>query len=440
MKKQLTLRLALITVLGLSLNSCRTGEDYLTSKEETYHSNKFQVFNSQDGNPINYADGFKFLLEKYDSLNKTQYGKTAFLKAGNFNKNTAEYVEFNIHSQDIVQENGDRWILYPRIKDAAVNGIMVAILSNEEETVEFRALNPESENYTRIIDLFRAQYLKSILNIQKNEASRGPGFPGQPPADIPPIVITIPNPGGGGGLSDPGGGDIPPKGCTKYQNCISEPSDSGPGADSDPQQNQDIVSQLQNYPCAQNLVQQLPTLKNDIATAMRQIFENNSNYNITFKPKTGLGNTDGITFSSSTNTGSFNAIININTDVLQHSTKEYILVTMYHEVIHAFLAAEKSRLGEATFHDQYPGVIVGYDYAPNGNIINRFTFVAGHQQLGPFLSTLQNILSTYNPNLSQATIKAMAKAGITTMTAEEITLNKNERDVTLENYKGTKCP
>jgi len=34
----------------------------------------------------------------------------------------------------------------------------------------------------------------------------------------------------------------------------------------------------------------------------------------------------------------------------------------------------------------------------------------------------------------------MAKAGITTMTDAEKTLNKNERDTTLGKHTGTKCP
>ncbi len=34
----------------------------------------------------------------------------------------------------------------------------------------------------------------------------------------------------------------------------------------------------------------------------------------------------------------------------------------------------------------------------------------------------------------------MAKAGVTTMTAQESQLNLNERDTTLNNHKGTKCP
>lgn len=57
-----------------------------------------------------------------------------------------------------------------------------------------------------------------------------------------------------------------------------------------------------------------------------------------------------------------------------------------------------------------------------------------------FLITIQNILYAYNPSLPPETIKAMAKARITTMTLEESKLNKDERYTTLGKHKGTKCP
>lgn len=204
--------------------------------------------------------------------------------------------------------------------------------------------------------------------------------------------------------------------------------------------NQDIINNLQGYPCAQSLVQQLPTLSNDLAIAMRQIFQNNDNYNIIFRPKSNMGNVDGSTFSSHTNTGTFTAFIDINDQVLAHATKEYILVTMYHEVIHAFLDYEKFTLGDAAFQQKYPGVIVGYDYTADGIIVNRYIYIDGHQQLMPFLTTLQNILSQYNPNLPQNVIVAMARTGIATTTPEQKQLNSNEKNTTLGNHKGTACP
>lgn len=174
---------------------------------------------------------------------------------------------------------------------------------------------------------------------------------------------------------------------------------------------------------------------------MRQILQNNTKYNITFKAKSGLGATDGETFATySTEFDTFNAVINLNDEVLLNATKEYILVTMYHEVLHAFLKYQLYKLGNTEFQAQYPGVTVGYDYAPNGTITNTFTFIEGHAQLVPFLTTLQNIVSQYNPNLPNNVITAISRAGITTLTPEQAQLNNNERNTLLGNNLGTKCP
>ncbi len=206
--------------------------------------------------------------------------------------------------------------------------------------------------------------------------------------------------------------------------------------------NQDItIDQLQNYPCAHSIAQQLPNLNNSIASNMRQIFQNNTKYNITFRAKSGLGTTDGETFATySTEFDTFNAVINLNDEVLLNATKEYILVTMYHEVLHAFLKYQLYKLGNTEFQAQYPGVTVGYDYASNETITNTFTFIEGHAQLVPFLTTLQNIVSQYNPNLPNNVITAISRAGITTLTPEQAQLNNNERNTLLGNNLGTKCP
>ncbi len=205
---------------------------------------------------------------------------------------------------------------------------------------------------------------------------------------------------------------------------------------------QDItIDELQNYPCAHSIAQQLPNLNNSIASNMRQIFQNNTKYNIIFRAKSGLGTTDGETFATySTEFDTFNAVINLNDEVLLNATKEYILVTMYHEVLHAFLKYQLYKLGNTEFQAQYPGVTVGYDYASNGTITNTFTFIEGHAQLVPFLTTLQNIVSQYNPNLPNNVITAISRAGITTLTPEQAQLNNNERNTLLGNNLGTKCP
>uniref|UniRef100_UPI003AF58A05 hypothetical protein n=1 Tax=Chryseobacterium bernardetii TaxID=1241978 RepID=UPI003AF58A05 len=441
MKKNLVFRVAILGTIAFSLLSCRTEDEVTSSPMQTV--NRFQVFTSRNGEPVNYSRGYKVLLEKYDSIHATAYTKRTLLRSGPLGKTISEeYVELGIRSQELMMKNdNERWILYPVAKGKEIIGIEVGILKNQETELEFWRMDSQDAYYKDIIDLFRLAYNKKMLTEQAMGRGGNCGHTGEEPCDTGEVVITVPKPGGPKGDpnlylpgANPGGGDpgVIGGGCGVYGNC------DGGGSTSP---SQDIINELKDYPCAQNLVEQLPDLKNDIAEAMKSIFNSNENYDIIFKAKSGLGNVDGTTSSSfSTEFGTFKATINLNDNVLRNATKEYILVTMYHEVVHAYLDYEKFKLGAVAFQEHYPSVIAGYDYAADGTMVNRYTFIEGHQQVGAFLTTLQNILSNYNPTLPIETVKAMAKAGITTMTNAEKELNQNERDTSLGKQKGTKCP
>ncbi|WP_291876207.1 hypothetical protein [Chryseobacterium sp.] len=62
MKKNLSIRLLLNAAVFLSLICCRS-EDLLNSSEEQQPS-KFRVFTAQGEETVNYAKGFKTLLER----------------------------------------------------------------------------------------------------------------------------------------------------------------------------------------------------------------------------------------------------------------------------------------------------------------------------------------------------------------------------------------
>ncbi|WP_123943774.1 hypothetical protein [Chryseobacterium sp. G0186] len=443
MTKNLIIRIALAGVFAFSLHSCRTEDELISSTQKS--PPLFETFTSKNGESVNYPRGYRSLLERYDSIHGGIHTRKAVIKNRKAGKAVStEYIELSIRSQELmVKDNSERWILYPMVKDRSVTGIAVGILKNEETSLEFWGLDTEDAYYREIINLFRLAYTQKLTDEGTANKGGGCGWNEGSPCNTGEVIINVPKPGGPKGnpnlyLPGQGGGPDPGViggGCGMYGDC------GGGGGSSSPNPNQDIINELKDYPCAQNLVKQLPDLKNDIAEAMKSIFDNNENYDIIFKIKSGLGNVDGTTFSSfSTEFGTFRATINLNDNVLRNATKEYILVTMYHEVVHAYLDYKKFKLGDVAFQDQYPSVIVGYDYVADGTMVNRYTFIEGHQQVGAFLTTLQNILSNYNPSLPIETVKAMAKAGITTMTNEEKELNQNERDTSLGKQKGTKCP
>ncbi len=229
MKKNLPVRLLFGAALVASLVSCRS-EDFLNSREEAPPS-KFKVFSAQREETVNYGDGFKTLLERYDDINNVQHTAKALKNAWmNSSEMANEYIEFNIRSQNFTTKNNEKYILFPLIKSYQVEGIIIAILKDDETIVEFNKMSPQVENYSKILGLFRAQYLKS--NMQTKSIAKAPGgpcgFEGQPPCDIEVIVITVPDGGGSsGGSGGLGGGGIVTGGCTPFVDCVNNPDTGG---------------------------------------------------------------------------------------------------------------------------------------------------------------------------------------------------------------------
>lgn len=275
-------------------------------------------------------------------------------------------------------------------------------------------------------------------------------------------------PGGGGGPTNPGHTGDP---CLDYGDCGGSTADCAGvlngsavmtpcgcigGTTGIPNcTTRDIIDSLGNYPCASSILAQLPFLKNDISGLINNTFNGNCDQHVKFVsanipngPNGGF--TDGdfevknIEFKNGFNWNAgyiYESTIRINEDVLNYSTKEYMLVTMYHEALHAFLSVEKIRLG-GTFSLVYPDININFINLNNTKFNrNEKVFLNGHSQMGlAFFNGLKSAISNFNPNLPDATVSAMAASGIYTTTPSEIQLNSNERDVRNHNYKGTKCP
>ncbi|ASK31091.1 hypothetical protein CEY12_13675 [Chryseobacterium sp. T16E-39] len=240
MKKNLIIRLVLSIALVTFMGSCSSEEDLFIRKEEKY-SKKFQVFTSKKEEAVNYGNGFKTLLERYDEIKNVQHTLKSIKKAWkNSSKIADEFVEFNIRSQDITTNNKEKYTLFPLIKNYTVGGIIIAVLKENDTQVEFLKMSSDADNYNEILGLFRAQYLKSNLkNKNLNKGAGGPcGFDGAPPCDIETVVITIGG-GGGGGSLPPGGGWVPPGGCGPYEDCLHNPDAGGTAGSGDtPNNNQ----------------------------------------------------------------------------------------------------------------------------------------------------------------------------------------------------------
>ena len=216
---------------------------------------------------------------------------------------------------------------------------------------------------------------------------------------------------------------------------------------------EDTIKDSLTNPCAKALLAQAPNLNNDIARLMRNTFGTSDKFNVIFKEKNSLRGTT--TSGETTRLKSSESIIDIeiglNPDILNSATKEYILATMYHEVIHAFLRVELAKLGESAFYKKYPNSFIHngtglLEYNEKGVIkyipYSKIEFVIGdHFQLEPFINNLADAIQSFNPNMPTEVTKALAKVGIIQqkdLSPKEIEYNFNEK-VGNNNKIGTKC-
>ena len=206
-----------------------------------------------------------------------------------------------------------------------------------------------------------------------------------------------------------------------------------------------IINELEN-PCAKALVDKAPTLANDIATLLNNTFGTNDNINITFRNKS-LGNTTDVAETdckgtiSSENRHTYHTLdcdVTLNDDVIKGASQEYILATIYHEVIHAYLNAESQILGQEVFNKKYPFVKQQY-LSIGGEPVRRYVFLDRHERFAPFIESLaRSIMSLPGTNISYETAIAMAKKGV----VEESSLSQREKYLDSEQKlgkSGTTC-
>lgn len=450
-------------IFALSLlSSCRTEDGAITQKQ--IEDKRFTVLIPKSGKPVNYADGFAYLMKRYDKVQNTNLSglnNTIVLNnlTASINKRplavTLEkgdtYVEFNIRTEIATETNGEKSIIYPKVKGDKVIGLVEAVLSQKETRVSYYTYNSDSNLYRDYKDDFQ----EALERYQKRRTVRlVAGIKPMADSDIEEVVIVVkrkkkedtPTP-------------RPPEevgGCQEHAECIDYNLGGGGNGNGEdislPEKVDKIdITELKTYPCAFAIAQELPNLKNDLGTALNKIFKNSDKYDITFRVSsrlTGKDPTDAETFGpkdpANYKGNVFKQTIYFNKDVLANATKEYILVTMYHEVVHAYLNSELNRLGQQQFDIEYPGLYIEGRHLVIDGInaeIKTFFYYDNHQQAAAFINTLQEILMSNNPNLSTNTAKILSKAGMVALPPDEDKINRRERgiDKTLGIPEGTKC-
>lgn len=201
----------------------------------------------------------------------------------------------------------------------------------------------------------------------------------------------------------------------------------------------DIIDSLRGYPCAQALLRELPDLNTDLAALIKKTFGTNANIDLRFSVDNTLKNTatdgkfDGLA-GTSPNNGAIYKIL-LNPDVLSKSTKEYILATMYHEALHAYIAYAQSTLSA----DVFAATFGSLDF--NGGR-TLFREVNGHFELAAnnYMNGIRDAILAFNPNYDKGRAYSLAQGGIVQLSAGTKAINDQERDTTKPGYIGTKCP
>ena len=200
-----------------------------------------------------------------------------------------------------------------------------------------------------------------------------------------------------------------------------------------------IIDSLRGYPCAQDLLRKFPTLRTEIANLVKNTFSANDNINVTFKVNVTLAGTttDGRTIAP---TGYVPGIadeetVELNPDVLKYATKEYILVTLYHEALHAYFNKMKHQLSPTEFTNRFGTISV------NGGR-TLFPEVDGHFEMAAnnYLNGLRDVIRAFNPNFDITRAYSLAQAGVVQLSPANRAINDQERDTRQTGYTGTKCP
>ncbi|GGI24196.1 hypothetical protein GCM10008119_11450 [Pedobacter mendelii] len=161
----------------------------------------------------------------------------------------------------------------------------------------------------------------------------------------------INNCGGGGGLIGDTGGYTPTP--------IGQPHNGGGGGNSN-NSNRDIIDSVQN-PCIKAQLALAKSAKTTIRNMLNNEFgTNNFNerdiffYDITTLPDTTAGTTHG--------NSAYSFIINLNKNTLPQRSKEYILSTIYHEVLHAYMDTQigKDSSGKYLISNQHETMANNY--------------------------------------------------------------------------------
>lgn len=228
--------------------SCVSEEDIMQTEKIEQEKKTFAIFSQSskiqgksNKSTIDYANGFSILMQRYDSIHHTNIsGLVNTTNIIEHKKNSRQniilesrdfYIETRLHSQTIFDENGDIWVMYPKIKNKQVKDLLIASYTDDGTNVFFSYVKKDSKLFAININLFQLEYDKQFnSSINKKANVDDCGFEGLPSCDLGEVIIT-PNPGGSGCsncyTTPPENGGS--SGCSQFVECLDNPPGGGGG-------------------------------------------------------------------------------------------------------------------------------------------------------------------------------------------------------------------
>ncbi|MGV0941647.1 hypothetical protein [Empedobacter sp. ULE_I140] len=228
-------------------------EDIMQTEKIEQEKKTFAIFSQSskiqgksNKSTIDYANGFSILMQRYDSIHHTNIsGLVNTTNIIEHKKNSRQniilesrdfYIETRLHSQTIFDENGDIWVMYPKIKNKQVKDLLIASYTDDGTNVFFSYVKKDSKLFAININLFQLEYDKQFnSSINKKANVDDCGFEGLPSCDLGEVIIT-PNPGGSGCsncyTTPPENGGS--SGCSQFVECLDNPPGGGGGDGIDP--------------------------------------------------------------------------------------------------------------------------------------------------------------------------------------------------------------
>ncbi|WP_288790936.1 hypothetical protein [uncultured Elizabethkingia sp.] len=351
-------------IFALSLlSSCRTEDGAITQKQ--IEDKRFTVLIPKSGKSVNYADGFAFLMKRYDNVNGTNISGVNNTTKANLNasvtplfQNTGSYVEFKVRSYIMKEENGEKWMIFPRVENNQVIGLIMCTLKEKETFIAFDEIKSDSDYYKQLLPLFQEAFNRYnrrkgslALNASIKPMAIGGGGETENPVEgcgddvqqcgsIEEVVV----PGKPNKPKDPPSKPVGASSCDSLSQCpppTDEGGGGGGGGTPNPSSSLPIIIKkidTENLDkCSKQILEKIITAKN-FSSIINQFNGDKASFNWTIETSNSNDFGNGkLAITDWQNNQPNNYITSLGQDYVNSASRLSIARTIIHEAIHAYI-------------------------------------------------------------------------------------------------------